>query len=130
MKLFGLVFTCLVASLVSVEAQDVMVVCTSNIPEISFTIFTTAQQSKLGERIQLSSTSKGITYWKIPLRATEIQDGTVTYESREGVLVSRRTGRSIPGKVELLVNWTDDGATYTLFMPRGSKAPQSEGKCD
>lgn len=130
MKLFGLVVIVLVAALAPARAQEVVFTCSSDIPEVSFTIVTTAQRSKVGERIQLSSTSKGITYWKISLRATEIEDGTVTYESSEGALVSRRTGKSIPGKVELLVDWTDDGATYTMFMPRGSNAPQTEGKCE
>lgn len=132
MKLFGLVFIVLVAALVPAGAQEeVSFACSSDIPEMSFTIVTTNRESKVGERIQLSSTRKGITYWKIFLRATEIQDGTVTYESREGALASRRTGKQLPGKVELLVNWTGDGATYTMFLPpRGSNGTQTEGECN
>jgi hypothetical protein len=124
MRLFGPVFIVFVATLLPAEAQEVSFTCTSNVPEFSFTIFTTAQQSKVGERIQLSSTSKGITYWKVSLRAIEIEDRTVTYQSSEGALISRRTGKPIPGKLELLVSWNEDGATYTLFMPRGFNTSQ------
>jgi hypothetical protein len=129
---FGLAFIVLVPILVPAEAQgaqEVSFVCTTDVPDISLKIFTTAQQSKVGERIQLSSTSKGVTYWKVPLRATEIEEGTVTYESSEGVLVSRRTGKPIPGKMQLLVTWNDDAAIFSLFMPRGFNVSQVEGEC-
>lgn len=131
MKSFGLFSTILLAAIVPASAQEISFTCSSDVPEMSFTIYTTARESNIGERIQLSSSSKGITYWKIFLRATQIEDGTVTYESREGVLVNRSTGKTIPGKFELLVNWAGDDATYTLFPPRGFKSgTPTQGKCE
>jgi len=98
--------------------------------ESFLTIYTTDQPSKVGERIQLSVTSKGITYWKVPLRAIEIEDGTVTYESRENVLINRHTGKVIPGKMQLLVNWSDDGSTYAFFPPHGMNSTETQGTCE
>lgn len=65
MKSFGLLSTTLLAAFLQASAQEVSFKCSSDDPQMFFTIATTAQESKIGERIQLGLANKGITYWKI-----------------------------------------------------------------
>jgi hypothetical protein len=97
---------------------------------MSYKIFTTKDESKVGERIQLSLTIGEITSWKIPMQATDITESTVTYESRNNVLADIHNNKANPGRLTLKVNWRNDySAAFRVIYPHSMKDVIDSGEC-
>ena len=97
----------------------------------SYKIFTTKDESKVGERILLSLTIGEITSWKIPMQATDITESTVTYESRNNALADIHNNKPKPGRLTLKVNWRSDySAAFRVIYPHSMKDVIDSGDCN
>jgi hypothetical protein len=142
MKLIATVVTTLLLSVVAVaqkkppqpkdDPHTVVFKCTdAESQSMFYKIFTTKDESKVGERVLLSLTIDEITSWRIPMHATDITESTVTYESRNNALADIHNNKPNPGRLTLKVNWRNEySAAFRVIYPHSMKDVIDSGKCN